>query len=176
MAVFFLMIAQEWFERMDVEELNLNHRAYNALKNAGIDSVEDLCLLTQDQILRLTNVGKKSVDEVRTALEQRSLSLNAGPADPRLLLSTVKLRPRFNLGLSIARRDRESLARHTLRDLAEIMNQLENIKSRLDDGRTRNQLLAALTYLGLLRRVHETVLAGSGSDITPRSDAEQVEN
>ena len=170
------MIGQEWFERMDVEELNLNHRAYNALKNARIDSVEDLCLLTPDLILRLTNVGKKSLDEVCTALEQRSLSLNAGPADPRLLLLAVKIRPRFNLALSIARRDSESRARYTLRDLAEIMNQLENIKSRLDDGRMRNQLLAAVTHLGLLRRVHETVLAGSDSDTTPRSQADQVED
>jgi hypothetical protein len=150
---------------MDIEELEVSNRAYTVLKGAAIDTVEDLCLLTGEQLMRLGNFGKKSLDEVRLALEQHSLSLHPGPADSRLLVSSVKVRPRFNIGLSVARRDRESLAGYTVREISEIAERLEQVRSRVG-GRTRNQLWSAIGHLGMLRQVHETILAGGDSEVS----------
>ena len=68
----------------------------------------------------------------------------------RILRSALKLRPRLNVALNVARRDRERLARYRLCELVEIMNRLERIKSRLNDGRARSQPLVALAHLGHL--------------------------
>lgn len=155
---------------MDIEELEVSNRVYNALKGAAIDTVEDLCPLTGEQLMSLGSFGKKSLDEVRRALEQHSLSLYAGPADSRLLLSSVNVRPRFNIGLSVARRDRESLARYTVREIYGIAERLEQIRSRVD-GRTRSQLWRAIGQLAMLRQVHQTVLAAGGSEASaPEED------
>jgi len=104
------------------------------------------------------------LDEISIALEQRSLCLHASPANAHLLVSAVRVRPRFNFALSVVRQDRESLARYTVRDLAEIVKQLERVKSRLNEGPARIQLVTALSHVRLLSKVHETVLAGRGSD------------
>ena len=61
---------------MDIEELEVSNRAYTVLKGAAIDTVEDLCLFTGEQLMRLGNFGKKSLDEVRRALE-RTLAFSA---------------------------------------------------------------------------------------------------
>jgi hypothetical protein len=150
---------------MDIEKLEVGARAYCVLKGAGIDTVEDLCLFTAKQLLRLRNFGQKSLDEVKHALEQHSFSLHTGPPDPRLLLSFPRVDARFNLGLSTAKRDRESLASYTVRDLCQIEERLRKVGSGVA-GRTRSQLLSAIGQVGMLRRVHETVLAGGGSELS----------
>ncbi|HUB81980.1 MAG TPA: DNA-directed RNA polymerase subunit alpha C-terminal domain-containing protein [Bryobacteraceae bacterium] len=150
---------------MDIEELDLGGRAYGVLKGARIDTVEDLCLLTAQQLMKLGNFGKKSLDEVQRALEEHSLSLNSGAADPRLLLSFVRVRSRFNLGLSVSRQNRERLARYSVRDLFEIAERLEQVRTRLEDERLRIQILSAIGQVNMLRRVHETILAGSVSGL-----------
>jgi hypothetical protein len=98
---------------MEIEELALGARAYNVLKNAGIDTVEDLCLLTALQLLGLENFGKKSLQDVIQVLEGHSHSLHAEPADRRLVLSCPGDGSRFNLGLSMANRDSDLPARAT---------------------------------------------------------------
>ena len=140
------------------------------LKGARIDTAEDLCLFTAQQLMHLGNFGKKSLAEVQRALEEHSLSLNAGPADPCLLLSFVRVKSRFNLGLSASRQDRESLARYSVKDLLEIAERLEHIRTRLEDERLRIQILSAIGQVNMLRRVHETVLAGGGSGISKPQD------
>lgn len=72
---------------MEIEELTLSARRYGVLKTIGIDTVEDLCLLTAEQLLGLGNFGEKSLHEVKQALETHSLSLSAGPPDTSLLMS-----------------------------------------------------------------------------------------
>ena len=61
---------------MDIDELPLGTRAYGVLKKAGVDTVEDLCLFTAEQLLHLGNFGQKSLDEVEQALQERSLCLH----------------------------------------------------------------------------------------------------
>lgn len=58
---------------MDIEELDLGGRAYGVLKGARIDTAEDLCLFTAQQLMHLGNFGKKSLAEVQRALEEHSL-------------------------------------------------------------------------------------------------------
>ena len=70
--------------RISIEELVVGARAYNVLKDAGIDTVEDLCLFTGEQLKRLGNFGRKSLDDVQSALSEHSLSpyrTSRSPAD-----------------------------------------------------------------------------------------------
>jgi hypothetical protein len=132
-----------------------------------------VCLLTGEQLLGLGNFGKKSLEDVRTALQQHSLSLRAGAADSRLLVSSVNAWTRFNIGLSVSRRDRESLAGYTLCEIHRIAEHLEQIRSRVR-GRTRNHLLRAIGHLAILRQVHQTVVTGAGSLFSAR-EAEDLD-
>jgi Bacterial RNA polymerase, alpha chain C terminal domain len=151
---------------MDIEELDLGARAYGVLKCAGIDTVEDLCRFTGHQLMHLGNFGKKCLEEVRSALEEHSLSLHDGLADPRLVLSFAGVKSRFNLGLSVARQDRESLARYSVRELFEISKRLERVLPRLEDQRMRIQLSSAIGHVAMLRHVHETVLLGDDAKVS----------
>ena len=49
---------------MTIEELDLSVRAYNCLKRAGINNVEDLINKTEDDMIKVRNLGRKSLDEV----------------------------------------------------------------------------------------------------------------
>ncbi|MBV8905419.1 MAG: hypothetical protein JOZ22_17455 [Acidobacteriia bacterium] len=120
---------------MDIEELTIGVRAYNALKSAGIDTVEDLCLFTGKQLMHLGSFGRKSLEEVQYALTEHSLSLHRGPADTRWLVSFPGAGRRFNLGLSASNRDRESLARYSVRELARIQESLLLLASHLTGKR-----------------------------------------
>ena len=60
---------------MTIEELDLSVRSFNCLKRAGINTVEDLANKTQDDLIKVRNLGKKSLDEVIAKLESLGLSL-----------------------------------------------------------------------------------------------------
>ncbi len=60
---------------MSIEELDLSVRPLNCLKRAGIYTVEDLVKRTEDEMLKVRNLGKKSLDEVIKKLESMNLSL-----------------------------------------------------------------------------------------------------
>ncbi len=60
---------------MSVEEMDLSVRSYNCLKRAGINTVEDLIKKTEDDMLKVKNLGRKSLDEVIQKLESLGLSL-----------------------------------------------------------------------------------------------------
>ena len=53
---------------MPIEELELSVRSYNCLKRAGIATVEDLANKTQEEMMKVRNLGKKSLDEVTNKL------------------------------------------------------------------------------------------------------------
>ena len=53
---------------MPIEELELSVRSYNCLKRAAIATVEDLTNKTQDEMMKVRNLGKKSLDEVTNKL------------------------------------------------------------------------------------------------------------
>ena len=58
---------------MTIEEMDLSVRSYNCLKRAGIHTVEDLTKKTEDDMLKVRNLGKKSLDEVYLKLESYGL-------------------------------------------------------------------------------------------------------
>ncbi len=65
--------ASEW--DVPVETLNLSVRSFNCLKRAGISKVSELLDMTEDEIFKMRNFGKKSLDEIKQVLERRGLSL-----------------------------------------------------------------------------------------------------
>ncbi len=59
---------------MTIEELDMSVRSFNCLKRAGIDTVEDLTNRTEEDMIKVRNLGKKSLEEV--ILKLRSLGLD----------------------------------------------------------------------------------------------------
>ena len=55
--------------------MDFSVRSYNCLKRSNIDTVDDLCRKTEDEMLKERNLGKKSLDEVMQKLEAYGLSL-----------------------------------------------------------------------------------------------------
>ena len=64
---------------MTIEELDMSVRSFNCLKRAGIDTVEALISHTEDEMIKVRNLGKKSLDEVIQKLA--SLGLKLKPSD-----------------------------------------------------------------------------------------------
>jgi DNA-directed RNA polymerase subunit alpha len=60
---------------MTIEELDLSVRSYNCLKRAGINTVEELTRKTEEDMMKVRNLGKKSLQEVREKLGALGLSL-----------------------------------------------------------------------------------------------------
>ncbi|GIW48947.1 MAG: DNA-directed RNA polymerase subunit alpha [Caloramator sp.] len=60
---------------MTIEELDLSVRSYNCLKRAGINTVQELINKTEDDMMKVRNLGKKSLEEVQQKLEALGLSL-----------------------------------------------------------------------------------------------------
>jgi len=61
--------------QMSIEELELSVRSFNCLKRAGINTVEELCNKTSDEMMKVRNLGKKSLDEVLEKLKELGLHL-----------------------------------------------------------------------------------------------------
>lgn len=60
---------------MTIEELDLSVRSYNCLKRAGINTVEELTLKTEEDMMKVRNLGKKSLEEVQHKLADLGLGL-----------------------------------------------------------------------------------------------------
>ncbi len=60
---------------MNIDELELSVRSYNCLKRAGINTVEELCAKTADDMMKVRNLGRKSLEEVLGKLSELGLSL-----------------------------------------------------------------------------------------------------
>ena len=63
------------YEEMTIEELDLSCRSNNCLKRAGINTVQNLIEKTEEEMMKVRNLGKKSLDEVKAKLEELGLSL-----------------------------------------------------------------------------------------------------
>lgn len=63
---------------MNIDELELSVRSYNCLKRAGINTVEELTNKTQEDMMKVRNLGRKSLEEVLAKLNELGLSLNQG--------------------------------------------------------------------------------------------------
>ena len=63
---------------MSIDELELSVRSYNCLKRAGINTVEELTNKTPDDMMKVRNLGRKSLEEVLAKLKELGLALNTG--------------------------------------------------------------------------------------------------
>ncbi len=69
--------AKEKVLEMTIEELDLSVRSFNCLKRAGINTVEDLINKTEEEMMKVRNLGKKSLDEVINKLHSFGLDLRS---------------------------------------------------------------------------------------------------
>lgn len=60
---------------MTIEELDLSVRSYNCLKRAGINTVQELTNKTEADMMKVRNLGRKSLEEVKAKLADLGLSL-----------------------------------------------------------------------------------------------------
>ena len=63
---------------MSIDELELSVRSYNCLKRAGINTVEELTNRTPEDMMKVRNLGRKSLEEVLAKLDELGLSLSRG--------------------------------------------------------------------------------------------------
>ncbi len=63
---------------MSIDELELSVRSFNCLKRAGINTVKELCDKTPEDMMKVRNLGRKSLEEVLGKLKELGLSLNNG--------------------------------------------------------------------------------------------------
>lgn len=59
-----------------IEELDLSVRSYNCLKRAGINTVQDLTARSENDMMKVRNLGRKSLEEVIAKLDAMELSLS----------------------------------------------------------------------------------------------------
>ena len=62
---------------MNIEDLDLSVRSYNCLKRAGINTVEELVQRDEEEMMKVRNLGRKSLEEVQQKLNALGLSLRA---------------------------------------------------------------------------------------------------
>ena len=60
---------------MNIDELELSVRSYNCLKRAGINTVQELTNRTAEDMMKVRNLGRKSLDEVFAKLKELGLQL-----------------------------------------------------------------------------------------------------
>ncbi|MDO4967005.1 MAG: DNA-directed RNA polymerase subunit alpha [Lachnospiraceae bacterium] len=63
---------------MSIDELELSVRSYNCLKRAGINTVQELTNKTSDEMMKVRNLGRKSLEEVLAKLDELGLHLDSG--------------------------------------------------------------------------------------------------
>lgn len=64
-------------QQMMIEDLDLSVRSYNCLKRAGIQTVDELTQKTEDEMMRVRNLGKKSLKEVKDKLNELGLGFKS---------------------------------------------------------------------------------------------------
>ena len=70
--------AKEKVLEMNIDELELSVRSYNCLKRAGINTVEELTNRTPEDMMKVRNLGRKSLEEVLAKLDELGLGLSRG--------------------------------------------------------------------------------------------------
>ena len=71
----FVTLSQEKALEMTIEELDLSVRSFNCLKRAGINTVEDLINKSEDEMMKVRNLGRKSLEEVMAKLDSLGFTL-----------------------------------------------------------------------------------------------------
>ena len=65
------------YQNMSIEDLELSCRSYNCLKRAGIQTVEELTQKTEEDMMKVRNLGKKSLKEVKDVLQELGLGFRS---------------------------------------------------------------------------------------------------
>ena len=68
------VVQENKFENMPIEELDLSVRSYNCLKRASIATVAELTQKTEEEMMKVRNLGKKSLKEVKEKLAEIGLA------------------------------------------------------------------------------------------------------
>ena len=68
-----VVVVENKFDSMPIEDLELSVRSYNCLKRAGITTVAELTQKTEDEMMKVRNLGKKSLKEVKEKLAEQGL-------------------------------------------------------------------------------------------------------
>ena len=63
---------------LTIEDLDMSVRSYNCLKRANINTVADLTEKTEEEMIKVRNLGRKSLEEVKKKLQELNLSLSQG--------------------------------------------------------------------------------------------------
>lgn len=82
-------ISKDSILRMTIEELDLSVRSFNCLKRAGIETVGDLIEKTLDDMMRVRNLGRKSLEEVERKLAMMGLSFKESPVEEIPLMGDI---------------------------------------------------------------------------------------
>ena len=69
--------SKEKILEITIEELDLSVRSYNCLKRAGINTVEELVMKNEEEMMKVRNLGRKSLEEVQQKLQALGLGLRA---------------------------------------------------------------------------------------------------
>ena len=64
-------------QQLMIEDLDLSVRSYNCLKRAGIQTVDELTQKTEDEMMKVRNLGKKSLKEVKDKLTEMGLGFKS---------------------------------------------------------------------------------------------------
>jgi len=72
------VVPKEKVLEMNIDELELSVRSFNCLKRAGINTVEELTNRTPEDMMKVRNLGRKSLEEVLAKLKELGLQLNQG--------------------------------------------------------------------------------------------------
>src|SRR5699024_1325580 len=62
---------------MTIEELDLSVRSYNCLKRAGINTVQELSTKSEEDMMKVRNLGRKSLDEIKSKMDELGLELRS---------------------------------------------------------------------------------------------------
>ncbi len=60
---------------MELEDLGLSVMSYNCLKRAGIDTLEDIIQKTEEDMIKIRNLGKKNLEEIKWKLKESGFAL-----------------------------------------------------------------------------------------------------
>ena len=63
-------------EDMKIEELDFTVRSYNCLKKAGVNTISDLTSMTYNELLKIKNLGKKSLNEIIDKMKELGYDLD----------------------------------------------------------------------------------------------------
>lgn len=66
---------------MSVNELDLSQRSYNCLMRAGVNNCADLCRYSEEELMKIRNLGKKSADEIIAKMKEKGLKLREEKAE-----------------------------------------------------------------------------------------------